>query len=444
MAQRPLSAATLNDRMLPSPRPKPPDLFLSVPRRFRPPYRRSVTQDRKTNWGGVAFGLALATFAAFQQFKLPPVLPLLLERYGYERWLAGSFMGVYALAGLLLTLALARWIATRGAFPALWLALGLFLAANLATLAVPEHGWLVLLARAAEGVAFAVCAVVGPATANASASRRHLPLVIGATAAWIPLGQIAGALLAEPALARGDWPLVWWAAVAATFLLALWVWQLQARKSVGLAAAGGRMTDLRLTRAERHSLWIAGAAFLIFSGQYFAYMTWLLQYLIEVHALPKDEALHAYVFVVAVLAVVNVVGGWLMRHGLDAGPMLAVGMALQAACWFLSPWTQGMALGLVSLTVYGIGAGLAPTALFAMPSRILGPGRPLVPAFGIIMTGRNVGVLLGPVLLALLSELEEGWLLSGPLFGGVSVVAAVLGIWLWRRAAPGALQGASR
>lgn len=400
-----------------------------------------MTQERKTNWAGVAFGLSLASFAAFQQFKLPPVLPLLLERYSYERWLAGSFMGIYALAGLLLTLALARWIASRGAFPALWLALALFLLANLATLALPEQGWLVLLARAAEGIAFAACAVVGPATANGSASLRHLPLVIGATAAWIPLGQIAGALLAQPALESGDWPLVWWAAVGATLLFALWVWQLQAKRSVALAGGGNTGHGPPLTRAERRSLWIAGIAFLIFSGQYFAYMTWLPQYLIEVHALAKEQALYAYLLVVAVLAIVNVIGGWWMRHGFDAGPMLAVGMALQAACWFLSPWTQGAVAGLISLAVYGIGAGLAPTALFAMPSRILGPGRPLVPAFGIIMTGRNVGVLLGPVVLALLSEIKDGWVLSAPLFGGVSVVAVLLGLWLWRRAAA---QGASR
>jgi hypothetical protein len=68
-----------------------------------------------------------------------------------------------------------------------------------------------------------------------------------------------------------------------------------------------------------------------------------------------------------------------------------------------------------------------------MPSRILGPGRPLVPAFGIIMTGRNVGVLLGPVVLAQLSKLEGGWELSAPIFGSVSLLAVALGFWLLRR-----------
>jgi hypothetical protein len=162
-------------------------------------------------------------------------------------------------------------------------------------------------------------------------------------------------------------------------------------------------------------------------------MTWLPQYLVEVHGLAPDQALYAYLLPVVMLAVVNVIGGWLLRHGFDAGPMLAVGMALQGACWFLLPWTSGATAGLASLIVYGIGAGLAPTALFAMPSRILGPGRPLVPAFGIIMTGRNVGVLLGPVVLAQLSKLEGGWELSAPIFGSVSLLAVALGFWLLRR-----------
>jgi len=391
--------------------------------------------ERRTNWTAVAFGLALASFAAFQQFKLPPVLPLLLERFGYDRVLAGGFMSVYALAGLLVTLAAARWIARRGPFPALWLALGLFLAGNLATWAAPEQGWLVLLARGAEGVGFAICAVIGPATANGGASPRHLPLVIGMTAAWIPLGQIAASLIAQPALDSGRWQLLWWAAAAGTLGFAFWVWRLQATRSVALTGgARAQALDHRpLTPRERRSLWVAGTAFLLFSGQYFAYMTWLPQYLVEVHGLGAEEALLGYLLPVVMLALVNVIGGWLLRHGLDAGPMLAIGMGLQAACWIALPWTDTAASGLASLIAYGVGAGLAPTALFAMPSRIIGPGRPLVPAFGIIMTGRNVGVLLGPVLLAQLSKMAGGWDWAGPLFGAVTLAGAVLGVWLARR-----------
>lgn len=73
--------------------------------------------DKPTNWTGVLFGLAIAVVAAFQQFKLPPVLPLMIDRYGYDRVLAGGFMSVFALAGLVLSWNLGRWMQRHGALP---------------------------------------------------------------------------------------------------------------------------------------------------------------------------------------------------------------------------------------------------------------------------------------------------------------------------------------
>jgi hypothetical protein len=52
------------------------------------------------------------------------------------------------------------------------------------------------------------------------------------------------------------------------------------------------------------------------------------------------------------------------------------------------------------------------------------------------MTLRNVGVLLGPVVMAQLSKLQGGWQLSAPIFGAVAALAALLGIWLALRLRP--------
>jgi predicted MFS family arabinose efflux permease len=240
--------------------------------------------------------------------------------------------------------------------------------------------------------------------------------------------------VAQPALTSGRWQIAWWAAMAATVLMALWTWRIQARRAITFAGGAAAPSGSgRLTLHERRSLWLAGIAFLLFSGQYYAYMTWLPQYLVETFGFGPDEALVGYLVPVVMLGIWNVIGGWLLRHGLKAGPMLALGMLLQGACWFLLPWTDAGWRGLASLLVYGIGAGLAPTALFAMPSSVVGPGRPLVQAFGIIMMARNVGVLLGPVVLAQLSKLAGGWQLSAPIFGGVSAASAALGLWLTLR-----------
>ena len=68
----------------------------------------------RTDWWMVMLALGLGALAAYQQFKLPPVLPLLLERYGYERIFAGGFMSIYAAVGLALSAVIGVTIERQG------------------------------------------------------------------------------------------------------------------------------------------------------------------------------------------------------------------------------------------------------------------------------------------------------------------------------------------
>src|SRR5262245_57954677 len=142
----------------------------------------------RTDWGGVAFGVAIGCLAAYQQFKLPPVLPALLALYGYDRTVAGAFMSVSAIAGLLLSQPLGSRLQRHGIAAYLYGAFALMAVGNLATLAWPQSAGLVLLARGLEGIAFAVCAVAGPAYAIGRASPAQVGIVVGLSAAWIPTG----------------------------------------------------------------------------------------------------------------------------------------------------------------------------------------------------------------------------------------------------------------
>src|SRR3546814_18306182 len=73
-----------------------------------------MSGPRQTRTAAVALGLALVVFAAFSQFKLPVVLPILLEDYGYDRVLAGGFMSIFAVFGILLSVPIGRAVARRG------------------------------------------------------------------------------------------------------------------------------------------------------------------------------------------------------------------------------------------------------------------------------------------------------------------------------------------
>lgn len=392
----------------------------------------------KTRWGAVAFGLLLASYAAFQQFKLPPVLPIMLADYRYDLILAGGFMSVYALVGLVATLPFSRWITDARAMQAIWIALLLFVLGTLLTLLAPQSGWVVLAARGLEGLGFAILALIGPASAGANAARHHLPLVAALSATWIPVGQTTAALVALPTQDEGLWRPIWWVAIAATLAMALWLIALQRGRGIhlgkGNAAPAGK-NRRQLSGEERILLWVAGIAFLVFSGQYIGFMTWFPDYMVTALAVSPAQAIYAYLIPVVLVAIFNVLSALLLRRGATPAGLLIVGFGLEAICWWFLPQVGGGVWGIVLLVAYGIGAGLIPTGLFAMPNTIVGPGGATLAAFGIIMTMRNLGVLAGPLLLAAMIGPEGGWGLASPTFALLSFAAMALCLWLARRLA---------
>ena len=399
--------------------------------------------SKRTDWTVVAFGVCLAALVAYQQFKLPPVLPTLLQLYGYDRSLAGMFMSVYAAAGLLLSLPLGRMMQRHGATPFIYLAFALLIGANLLTLLAPADGGLMLATRALEGVAYAICAICGPVFANLSASPRNLPLVAALTATWIPIGQLAATLVAPAALAFGGWQWLWAAGLLGAVGMALWTRRLARAGRLetwpsgrGQSAASGAASGLTAespSPADRVGLILAAGIFLLWSGQYFAYMTWLPQYLVEAHGLSEVWAIAGYMLPVAILLSVNLLTGFALRAGVPLGPLLLGALLSQAALWWLAPLTTGVGAGVASLVVYGIGAGITPSCLFALPGAILGNRRAGLQAFAVLMTGRNIGVLIGPVLLAWIYEQAGSWMASVPVFGAATTIAAAAALYFCRR-----------
>jgi MFS family permease len=390
---------------------------------------RAPEKREATDWAGVAFGVALASLVAYQQFKLPPVLPALLERYGYDRTLAGGFMSVYAAAGLLFSVPIGRWLERHGFARAIALAVPIMLAGNAMALAAPESGWIMLAGRALEGLSFAFGAIVGPALAGASASPQHRHFAIALVSAWIPIGQIVAGLAAPAALAAGHWQWLWLAGIGAT--AALWPWSRTLARRGAFAGMGGthRLAEAPLAPKERQAILIGAAIFLLWSGQYFAYMTWLPQYLVEARALGPITAVFGYLLPVVVLLGFNLATGEALRRGLGVTPLLLAGVTSQAATWWLTPFAGSDAAGLALLVIYGVGAGVTPTCLFALPGAVL--GRAAGPrAFALIMTGRNVGVLIGPILLAELQRRTGGWGLAAPVMGATTTVAALAALLL--------------
>jgi MFS family permease len=383
---------------------------------------RAKTREN-TSWSRVAFGVSLGAYAAYQQFKLPPILPDFLARYPHSPVVAAGFMSVYALVGLIASAAIGRKL-DRNMGIGIAALIGLTVIGITLALAAPQSAPMMLLSRGLEGLAFAIAAIAGPAIAAAAAKPSDLPIVTGLLAGWIPMGQIAAALAA---LALGDWHWLWIIGLAIGLPLGFWAWFLLRESRNGKAAMrpAPRHPDAR----QQRQLILAGTIFMLWSGQYFAFMTWLTQYLTTVLALGTAASVLAYLVPVVVLLAFNLVTGWALRHGLAPIPALGTALVAQSLVWFAQPWLTG-SVGLIGLVVYGIGAGVVPTCLFQTPHAIA-RGTAGASFFGIVMTGRNIGVFMGPLLLAFLIGSDQfalhlSWTAAAQAIGCMTLASVVV------------------
>jgi hypothetical protein len=131
--------------------------------------------------------------------------------------------------------------------------------------------------------------------------------------------------------------------------------------------------------------------------------------------------------------VFNVAVGVLLRAGVPLGALMSGALATQALVWLAMPITGGDWSGVLSLVIYGIGAGIVAGCLFAAPDAILGSGRGTAAAFGILMAGRNLGVLVGPVLIALVSGAAQRWYDGALVYAAITCVALLLALALRAR-----------
>jgi predicted MFS family arabinose efflux permease len=191
------------------------------------------------------------------------------------------------------------------------------------------------------------------------------------------------------------------------------------------------------SRRQQLALVLVAATFTLWSTEMFAMLTWLPQYLVEARDLGAESTILAYAIPSILILIFSIASGFLLRAGAPLAPVLALSLAFQAAVWFVLPYLNSSTLGLAGLVVFGVAAGISAAFLFAAPALILGAENAGGSAFGVVMTGRNLGVLLGPILLPPVLLTMGSWQAVSQVFGGVSLAGALtagaLGAMLARR-----------
>ena len=158
------------------------------------------------------------------------------------------------------------------------------------------------------------------------------------------------------------------------------------------------------------------------------YFTWLPVYLVDVRDFTADSAVQLNQIPVVVLLVFSLIGGIILKTGVGVIKLLTFALALQAFGWAMIPFADNALIGLSSLVVWGIAAGLTPTSLWALPSTLIGGHRAGTDAFAVVLSGRYLGILAGPLIAAGMFEVTGNWITVAYTFvaiAGATIVGTV-------------------
>ena len=397
---------------------------------------RPNTQRVSTNWTGVSYGIVLGFVAAYFQFKIPPVLPILLNDHNYDKFIAGGFMSIFAIAGMIISVSIGKQITKHGAIKYLGGAFILLMTGSILGLLAPESGTVMLLSRMIEGFGAAVLAVCMPAFANMNAGPRHLPIIIALQATWIPVGQLIANLIAQPAVAIGEWQPVWWTGIFATIAIGTWTLFLIRSNRVDF---GSQVEELKnsetikiqpIKKEEKKKLYLASVLFFLWQAQFMAYFTWLPVYLVDVRDFTADDAVMINQIPVIILLLFALITGLILKSGVGVFPLLVSSLTLQAVSWFLIPIADNLFIGTLSLVAWGIAAGITPTCLWSLPSVLLGGHRADTQAFALVLTGRYLGILAGPLIAVAVYKITENWMSAAFTFGGITIICSLATLYL--------------
>jgi MFS family permease len=168
-----------------------------------------ATRRERTAWFVLAILLLFSIAAPLNQFKVPPILPILMNAFQLSVGRAGLLMSVFAVTGLVLALP-AGFIFQRMGYRITGLTAGGSIVIGAILGATSSGMGVMLTSRVIEGIGTSFMAVLAPAVIAVWFAAEKRGAAMGIWSAWVPIGSTAMLILA-PTLSQGaNWQAVWW------------------------------------------------------------------------------------------------------------------------------------------------------------------------------------------------------------------------------------------
>jgi MFS family permease len=373
----------------------------------------------------ILFVLLVASVAApINQFKVPPVMPLLMEAFSLPMGRAGLLMSVFAITGLLLALPAGFICQKIGYRAAGLLAVGsVIIGSALGALSMGTGS--MLASRVIEGLGASLMGVVAPAVIAISfvADKRGAPMGVWAT--WVPLGSTAMFLVAPWLAGNWGWRGVWW--FGCLFAVVGWLLFYILIKPDGNVSVPLSGRDLVATLRNR-DLWLLSLVFCCFNIIIVSFSTWFPTFLHKTRGISLAEASFLTSFTTMIQIFTCPFGGWVSDRIRSRKIVCLVPMIIMGMVFTLLVAAAGIGVYVALVVVLGTIGGFVPTGVFSGAVEVVKSERLGGMAMAIIMVGQNTGMLLGPVAFGWIVESSGNWVSGFLSLVPVCVIGAVTAV----------------
>ena len=383
----------------------------------------------KYAWVILVVTLLASVSAPLNQFKVPPMMPALIEQFDLDLVQAGMLMSFFAFSGIVLAVPAGLFIIPFGIKRMGMVALASTIIGS-ALGALSNTFELLLISRVIEGVGMGLMVILAPITISMwfPMARRGLPM--GIWAIWSPLATLIIYNAAPLVEHYYSWQGVWWVttgyAVAVSILYLVFMGM---PTSVGVGETSKEIPLRNLKDGFINlDLWLLSFTFACFMFVVISMVSFLPTFLTVEHDFSlKNASFIGSVPSIAVL-VAAPLSGWVSdrigsRKLVFTIPFILFG-SIFIFFYNLHTWQFAAILFFAGFCMASIA-----TAIFSSIPEVVKRSGLLGVGMAILAIGQSAGVLIGPILFGNMVE-QNGWVSGGYLLLFISVLGVISGAFV--------------